>query len=84
MHFLEKIVPPAYLPAMAPQAYYRLWCVYLRGERLGEVLAATQQAACLRALHKFKIKDQDRRELEVRKVKGCSECDSSLMKNKAP
>jgi hypothetical protein len=70
MHFLEKIVPPAYLPAMAPQAYYRRWCVYLRGEPLGEVLAATQEAACLRAIHKFKIKDEDRQELHVCRAKG--------------
>ena len=51
---------------MAPQTYYRSWDVYLRGERIGEVLAATQQAACWRAIHKFRIKPEDRRELEVR------------------
>ena len=55
---------------MAPQAYYRRWDVYLRGERLGEVLAATQQAACMRAIHKFRIKDEDRQELQVRRAKG--------------
>ena len=54
---------------MAPQTYYRRWMVYLRGEPLGEVLAATQHAACARAVHKFKIKDEDRSELEVRRVK---------------
>jgi hypothetical protein len=53
---------------MAPQNYYRRWAVYLRGERIGEVLAATERAACLRAIHKFKIKPEDRRELEVRRV----------------
>jgi hypothetical protein len=41
---------------------------YICGERIGEVLAATQEAACLRAIHKFKIKNEDRRELEVRRV----------------
>ena len=53
---------------MAPQAYYRRWSVYLRGERLGEVLAATERAACLRAIQRFKISDEDRPELEVRRV----------------
>jgi hypothetical protein len=40
---------------MAPQHYYRRWTVYLRGELLGEVLAATHEAACLRAVHRFRI-----------------------------
>jgi hypothetical protein len=52
---------------MAPQAYYRRWDAYLRGERIGEVLAATQESACLRAIRKFKIRDEDRPELEVRR-----------------
>jgi hypothetical protein len=52
---------------MAPQYYYRRWDVYLRGERIGEVLAATHEAACQRAMYKFKIKDADRRELDVRR-----------------
>ena len=55
---------------MAPQAYYRRWQVRLRGKLLGEVLAATQQAACMRAIHKFKIKDEDRQELQVRRARG--------------
>jgi hypothetical protein len=52
---------------MAPKNYYRRWEVWLRGEKLGEVLAATERAACLRAVQRFKIKDEDRRELEVRR-----------------
>ena len=32
MHFLKKI-GPSYLPAMAPQAYYKRWSVYLIGGR---------------------------------------------------
>jgi hypothetical protein len=32
------------------------------------VLAATEQAACLRAIQRFEIRDEDRRELEVRRV----------------
>jgi hypothetical protein len=51
---------------MAPQTYYRRWAVYLRGERLGEVLAATERAACLRAVQRFKIAREDQAELEVR------------------
>jgi hypothetical protein len=53
---------------MAPQPYYRRWVVYLRGELLGEVLAATARAACVRAIQRFKISDEDRREFEVRRV----------------
>jgi hypothetical protein len=54
---------------MAPQNYYRRWTVYLRGERIGEVLAATEQAACLRAIRRYNISDEDRRELSVRRGK---------------
>jgi hypothetical protein len=55
---------------MAPQPYYRRWAVYLRGERIGEVLAATERAACARAIQRFKISAEDRRELHVCRVKG--------------
>jgi hypothetical protein len=55
---------------MAPQNYYLRWGVYLRGERIGEVLAANLGAACLRAIHKFRIEKKDQSELEVRRVKG--------------
>jgi hypothetical protein len=55
---------------MAPQTYYRRWDVYLRGERICMVLAATHDAACQRAVYKFKVKPEDRRELEVRRVDG--------------
>jgi hypothetical protein len=37
-------------PGMPPQIYYRRWEVWLRGKRIGEVLAATERAACLRAM----------------------------------
>ena len=56
------------LRSMAPASYYRRWEVYLRDERIGEVLAATQRAACVRAIQRFKIKNEDRRDLEVRRV----------------
>jgi hypothetical protein len=39
-----------------------------RGERLGEVLAATHEAACQRAIHRFRIKPEERQELEVRRA----------------
>jgi hypothetical protein len=53
---------------MAPQTYYRKWDVYLYGERLGMVFAATEKAACLRAVQRFKIARQDQSGLEVRRV----------------
>jgi hypothetical protein len=53
---------------MAPQTYYTRWLVYLRGQRLGEVLAATHEAACVWAIQRFKIAVEDRGELEVRRV----------------
>jgi RNA:NAD 2'-phosphotransferase (TPT1/KptA family) len=52
---------------MAPPYYYRCWEVWLRGERLGEVLAATQEAACLRAIKRFGIKPEDRRDVHIKK-----------------
>ena len=58
----------AMLPAMASKPYYRRWAVYLRGGRIGEVLAATELAACLRAIQRFRIKDEDRRKLDVRRL----------------
>jgi hypothetical protein len=57
-----------YLPGMAAKPYYRRWEVWLRGERIGFVFAATERAACARSAERFKIKDEDRRELEVRRV----------------
>jgi hypothetical protein len=53
---------------MASQPYYRRWEVWLRGERLGEVLAATERAACARAIQRFRIAQEDRSELEVSRV----------------
>jgi hypothetical protein len=53
---------------MAPQYYYRRWDVFLHGERIGEVLAATHDAACQRAIYKFKIKPEDRHELGVQRT----------------
>jgi hypothetical protein len=35
----------------------------------GEVLAVTERAACLRAIQRFKIQEEDRREMEVRRTK---------------
>jgi hypothetical protein len=53
---------------MAPQHYYRRWAVYLRGELIGEVLAATHEAACLRAFQRFKVSREDQKELGVRRA----------------
>ena len=56
-------------PDMAPKRYHRRWEVWLRGERIGEVLAATERAACLRAIQRFRISTEDQKELEVRRPK---------------
>ena len=40
------------------------------GRRIGEVLGATQQAACARAIQRFKIDEQNRSQLEVRRISG--------------
>ena len=53
---------------MAPASYYRRWEVYLRDERIGEVLAATEKAACLRAIQRFKVPPEERHQLEVRRA----------------
>jgi hypothetical protein len=58
----------SYLAEMAPKPHYRRWEVLLRGERIGVVFAATEQAACARAAERFKVEDGDRRDLEVRRV----------------
>jgi hypothetical protein len=60
----------AMLRAMAPPTYYRRWDVYLRGEQIGEVLAATERAACLRAVQRFKIAREDQGQLRVCPAKG--------------
>jgi hypothetical protein len=61
---LPSVAP--HLPSVAPQHYHRRWAIYLRGELIGEVLAATEQAACLRAIHRFGISREAQKELEVR------------------
>jgi hypothetical protein len=55
---------------MPHSSYYRPWLVYLRGRRLGQVLAATQKAACLRAIQRWRVPPEDRPELEVRRARG--------------
>jgi hypothetical protein len=55
----------AQVAALNPK-YFQRWEVRLRGERIGEVLAATEQAACMRAIHRFHIsRKEDQRELSV-------------------
>jgi hypothetical protein len=49
--------------------YQRRWEVRLENRRIGEVLAFTEQAACVRAIKRFNItKDEDRRRLSVRRI----------------
>ena len=59
-----------FCPPWLHKPYYRRWAVYLRGERIGEVLAATEQAACLRAIQRLKISREDQQELQVRRPRG--------------
>jgi hypothetical protein len=54
---------------MAPKPYYRRWLVYLRGEQIGMVIAATEKAACLRAVRRYKISREDQQELQVRPLR---------------
>ncbi len=49
--------------------YQRRWEVRLHNKRIGEVLALTEQAACLRAIKRFNITDdEDRHSLSVRRI----------------
>jgi hypothetical protein len=66
-----------HIAAMAPQTYYRRWEVFLRGEQIGEVLAATERAACLRATHRFKVSREDRKELQVRPTAALSDSNTA-------
>ena len=50
------------------ESYRRRWEVWLRGERIGEVLGATQQAARDRAIRRFKIDQENRSQLEVSRI----------------
>jgi hypothetical protein len=55
--------------ALPPKPYYRRWIVYLRGEQIGMVFAATEKAACLRAIQRYKVSREDQKELQVRPVR---------------
>jgi hypothetical protein len=48
--------------------FERRWEVILRGERLGVVLAATWEAACRRAIVRFRVPREDQHELLVRRI----------------
>jgi hypothetical protein len=54
---------------MAPKPYFRRWIVYLRGEQIGMVIAATEKAACLLAVRRYKISREDQQELQVRPLR---------------
>ena len=60
----------AMLPAMAPKTYYRRWAVYLRGERIGEVLAATERRLACVPSSGSRSEEEDQRELQVRRPRG--------------
>ena len=68
-NLILRPVPAPYLPGMAPQTYYRRWAVWLEALHR-RVLAATERAACLRAIQRFKISREDQRELRVCPAKG--------------
>jgi hypothetical protein len=53
---------------MASASSYRRWEVYLRRQRLGQVFAATEKAACLRAIQRWRVPPEERSELEVRRA----------------
>ena len=55
--------------SLAPKVYHRRWTVWVKGKQLGEVLAATEKAACLRAVQRFCISMEDQGELEVKRVR---------------
>jgi hypothetical protein len=54
---------------MASASSYRRWEVYLRGRHIGQVFAATQKAACLRAIQRWQVPPEERPELEVRRAR---------------
>jgi hypothetical protein len=54
---------------MPDPSYYRPWHVYLRGQPLGTVHAATEQAACLRAIQRWRVPREDHHELEPRRAR---------------
>ena len=39
------------------------------GRRIGEVLGATQQAVCARAIQRFKVSKENQSQIEVRRIK---------------
>jgi hypothetical protein len=52
---------------MPHASYFRTWLVTLRGQPLGVVYAATEKAACLRAIQRWRVPPDERPELEVRR-----------------
>jgi hypothetical protein len=53
---------------MAAQIYYRRWEVWLGDQMLGVVVARTEQAACRRAIRRFRIGKEQQAELRVRRI----------------
>jgi hypothetical protein len=54
---------------MAPKPYYRRWLVYLRGEQIGMVIAATEKAARLRPSGDTRSAGRISRKLQVRPLR---------------
>jgi hypothetical protein len=48
---------------------HRRWEVYVRDTKIGEVYGATERAACVRAVLRFKISREDQAQMEVRRLR---------------
>jgi len=48
---------------------HRRWEAFVRSKKVGEVYAATERAACVRAALRFKISREDQEALEVRRLR---------------
>jgi hypothetical protein len=54
--------------AMVAQSHRR-WEVYVRETKIGDVYGATERAACVRAVLRFKISREDQAQMEVRRLR---------------
>jgi ABC-type transport system substrate-binding protein len=52
-----------------PFTAHRRWEVFVRGTKIGEVYGATEKAACVRAVLRFKISREDQETLAVRRLR---------------
>ena len=63
---------------------HRRWEVYVRGSKIGEVYAATERAARVRAVLRFRISREDQEILEVRRLRERSESKLSPSRGRGP